>query len=84
MFSLAANEYVFEDTQLCYYYHTCHAIWFVFAEAWNKLNKVKQVWIEPHGTEELEKNIQEYYAAIKEQQGGMFIAVCRGKVRHSV
>lgn len=56
----------------------------VFAAAWNELNKVKQVWIEPHRNDELDKDIQEYYAAIKDQQGGMFIAVCRGKVRHPV
>lgn len=41
------------------------------------------MWTEPQGgtAEELEQSIQEYYAAIKDGRGGIFFAVCRGKVR---
>lgn len=48
-----------------------------------QLRSIKPVWKEPQGgsAEELEESIQEYYVAIKSGQGGIFFAVCRGKVR---
>lgn len=50
--------------------------------AWRELKKIKPLWTEPQGgsAEDLEKSIQEYYEAIKEGMGGIFFAVCRGKV----
>jgi hypothetical protein len=55
----------------------------VHAGALKKLQQIKPVWREPQGgtAEDLEESIQEYYAAIKDGRGGIFIAVCRGKVR---
>jgi hypothetical protein len=49
--------------------------------AWARLTAIKPVWTEPKTTEELDKSIEEYYTALKEGRGAMFIAVCRGKVR---
>ena len=42
------------------------------------------MWTEPQGgsAEDLEESIQDYYTAIKEGRGGIFFAVCRGKVHH--
>lgn len=52
-----------------------------FAGLWNVLKDVKPLWTEPRDSGDLEKTIHEYYASIKKQSGGMYIAVCRGKVR---
>lgn len=58
-------------------------IWVSNAGSWKKLRKIKPVWKEPQGgsPEALEESIQEYYEAIKDGRGGIFFAVCRGKVR---
>ena len=50
------------------------------AGLWQQLAAAKPAWQEPHGADELDKNIQGYYAAIRSGSGALFLAVCRGKV----
>lgn len=52
----------------------------VVAGLWKRLQDVKPVWTEPHGADTVERCIGEYCTAIRDQRGGLFIAVCRGKV----
>ncbi|GAB4818658.1 hypothetical protein N2152v2_005704 [Parachlorella kessleri] len=49
---------------------------------WKKLAKLKHVVQEPRtgGNEGLQKVMAEYYGAISRGEGGLFMAVCRGKV----
>jgi hypothetical protein len=52
--------------------------------AWQVLQSFKPVWIEPDGAGSktiCDQRIQEYNASIVGGQGGIFFAVCRGKVR---
>jgi fanconi anemia group J protein len=44
----------------------------------------KPVWVEPHGATELDESIRDYQAAIAQGHGGMYIAVCRGKVSEGI
>ena len=48
---------------------------------WAELEALKKVVVEPKGTgEAFDGVMKEYYGAIRKGQGGLFIAVCRGKV----
>lgn len=53
---------------------------------WSRLEQMKHVVTEPRGggPDALQSVIMEYYAAIKEGRGGLFIAVCRGKVSEGI
>jgi hypothetical protein len=49
---------------------------------WGQMEGLKQVVCEPRQAgNAFESAIQEYYQAIKSGRGGLFMAVCRGKVR---
>lgn len=51
---------------------------------WGQLTALKKVVTEPKGTgEAFDAVMKEYYSAIRKGQGGLFMAVCRGKV-HTV
>ena len=51
---------------------------------WGQLTALKKVVTEPKGTgEAFDTVMKEYYSAIRKGQGGLFMAVCRGKV-HTV
>lgn len=50
------------------------------ADRWAQLTAAKPAWTEPHAADELDVSIAQYYAAIKSGRGGLYIAVCRGKV----
>lgn len=48
---------------------------------WEELAALKKVVTEPKGTgEAFEGVMKDYYGAIRKGQGGLFMAVCRGKV----
>lgn len=48
---------------------------------WGELTALKKVVTEPKGTgEAFDGVMKDYYGAIKKGQGGLFMAVCRGKV----
>ena len=48
---------------------------------WGELAALKKVVTEPKGTgEAFDGVMKDYYGAIKKGQGGLFMAVCRGKV----
>ncbi|KAL0027241.1 hypothetical protein WJX77_006278 [Trebouxia sp. C0004] len=48
---------------------------------WGQLAALKRVVIEPKGTgEAFDTVMKDYYTAVKRGQGGLFMAVCRGKV----
>ena len=48
---------------------------------WGQLTALKKVVSEPKGTgEAFDAVMKEYYTAIRKGQGGLFMAVCRGKV----
>jgi Fanconi anemia group J protein len=48
---------------------------------WSQLAALKKVVTEPKGTgEAFDTVMKDYYTAIKRGQGGLFMAVCRGKV----
>lgn len=49
---------------------------------WNELKRLKPVTCEPRGSkEEFERTMDDYYTGIQFGRGGIFLAVCRGKVR---
>ena len=51
---------------------------------WRQLTALKPAVCEPRGTgEEFEKVMASYYDNIKKGAGGIFFAICRGKVRLS-
>lgn len=48
---------------------------------WDQLTTLKKVVTEPKGTgEAFDTVMKDYYTAIRRGQGGLFMAVCRGKV----
>lgn len=48
---------------------------------WGQLAALKKVVMEPKGTgEAFDTVMKDYYTAIRRGQGGLFMAVCRGKV----
>ena len=48
---------------------------------WGQLAALKKVVTEPKGTgEAFDTVMKDYYTAIRRGQGGLFMAVCRGKV----
>ncbi|KAK9837585.1 hypothetical protein WJX74_000931 [Apatococcus lobatus] len=48
---------------------------------WSQINGLKKIICEPRGTGELfDKAMSDYYSAIRRGKGGIFMAVCRGKV----
>ena len=50
------------------------------AGLWKRLEALKVIKVEPASTKELENEIQGYRSAIENGRGGLFFAVCRGKV----
>ena len=51
---------------------------------WGELATLKKVVTEPKGTgEAFDTVMKDYYGAIKKGRGGLFMAVCRGKVTSS-
>lgn len=49
---------------------------------WSELEAVKKVVMEPKGTgEAFDTVMTEYYDAIRAGRGGLFLAICRGKVK---
>lgn len=50
---------------------------------WGRLERLKHIVMEPRGggSEGLQKVMETYYHAIATGRGGLFMAVCRGKVR---
>jgi Fanconi anemia group J protein len=49
---------------------------------WNQLQRLKQIVPEPRKAgDEFDAAIAQYYKAVAEGRGGLFMAVCRGKVR---
>lgn len=49
---------------------------------WRQLEGVKPVFAELRGAgDAFDKTIAKYYAAVRSGRGGLFLAVCRGKVR---
>lgn len=56
-------------------------VWLQANGVWGQLTALKKVVTEPKGTgEALNGVMKEYYGAIRKGQGGLFMAVCRGKV----
>eukprot|EP00775_Hariotina_reticulata_P010851 gene10851-11005_t len=52
---------------------------------WNQLQQLKHIVPEPrHAGADFDKAIDEYYTAIREGRGGLFIAVCRGKASEGI
>jgi Fanconi anemia group J protein len=50
---------------------------------WNQLQQLKQIVPEPRKAgDEFDAAIAQYYKAVAEGRGGLFMAVCRGKVRN--
>lgn len=49
---------------------------------WSRLSQLKHLVVEPRGggPDALQSVINDYYNAIAEKKGGLFMAVCRGKV----
>lgn len=48
---------------------------------WKQLEKEKHLFSEPRGAgDAFDKAIAGYYKAVKQSRGGLFLAVCRGKV----
>lgn len=48
---------------------------------WQQLHDVKPITCEPRsGKEDFERIMGEYYERIRMRRGGIFLAVCRGKV----
>jgi hypothetical protein len=48
---------------------------------WNQLQRLKQIVPEPRKAgDEFDAAIAQYYKAVAEGRGGLFMAVCRGKV----
>ena len=51
---------------------------------WAELAALKKVVTEPKGTgEAFDGVMKDYYGAIRKGQGGLFMAVCRGKVTYA-
>jgi uncharacterized protein (DUF2267 family) len=49
---------------------------------WSQLQRLKQIVPEPRKAgDEFDAAIAQYYKAVAEGRGGLFMAVCRGKVR---
>ncbi|MEW5305652.1 MAG: hypothetical protein WDW36_008178 [Sanguina aurantia] len=52
---------------------------------WESLQSVKEVVVEPRGSQkEFDERLETYYAAVKANRGGLFIAVCRGKASEGI
>ncbi|KAK9863411.1 hypothetical protein WJX84_010706 [Apatococcus fuscideae] len=48
---------------------------------WSQINGLKKIICEPRGTGDLfDKAMSDYYSAIRKGKGGIFMAICRGKV----
>lgn len=48
---------------------------------WAQINGLKKIVCEPRGTGDLfDKAMSDYYSAIRRGKGGIFMAICRGKV----
>ena len=48
---------------------------------WSQINGLKKIVCEPRGTGDLfDKAMSDYYSAIRRGKGGIFMAICRGKV----
>ena len=66
---------------------SCWLYWCVVSQAngiWGQLTALKKVVSEPKGTgEAFDAVMKEYYGAVRKGQGGLFMAVCRGKVLRS-
>lgn len=57
-------------------------VWLQANGVWGQLAALKKVVTEPKGTgEAFDGVMKEYYGAIRKGQGGLFMAVCRGKVK---
>lgn len=51
---------------------------------WGQLQRLKQIVPEPRKAgDEFDAAIAQYYKAVAEGRGGLFMAVCRGKVRQT-
>jgi hypothetical protein len=50
------------------------------AGGWHELRETKPVWIEPKDNVKLQLCIEEYEQSIQDGDGGLLLAVCRGKV----
>ena len=77
-YSMARAGYVGKQVCLTQVSEAC---WLQANGMWGQLTALKKVVTEPKGTgEAFDGVMKEYYGAIRKGQGGLFMAVCRGKV----
>ena len=51
---------------------------------WDNLSKIKELVVEPKGKNEFQQAIDRYYAKLKQKNGSVFFAVCRGKASEGI